>query len=39
MMKLKGSRLQVEELIEHKVEIARELDLEVEPEDIPGSLQ
>ena len=39
MMKLKGSRLQVEELIEYKVEIARELELEVEPEDKTGSLQ
>ena len=38
-MIFKGSRLQVEEVIEHKVEIARELELEVEPEDIPGSLQ
>ena len=39
MMKLKGSRLQVEELIEYKVEIERELELEVEPKDITGSLQ
>ena len=32
-MTLKGSRLQVEGVIEHKVEIARELELEVEPKD------
>ena len=38
-MTLKGSRLQVEEVIEHKIKIARELELEVEAEDILGSLQ
>ena len=38
-MTLKGSKLQVEEVIEHKIKIARELELEVEPEDILGSLQ
>ena len=38
-MTLKGSRLQVEGVIEHKVEIARELELEVKCENVTESLQ
>ena len=38
-MTLKGSRLQVEEVIEHKIKIARELELQVEPKDVTELLQ